>query len=492
MPDDMMVPCRDWLALEPGDLAFPHRVVGVAEDERDPLAIVRAADRRFAVLRTVPPERAAERDALTAQVEAARDALLAVAARATPPAQPPVPSTHRENPMPTHPAPPPVPAAAGPAPAPPPPPIPFPVVPPPVPPAIAADASETVAPESVRFTPRPRRRHRGGDGGATALGVAALAMAVAALAFYLAWPHLQTGPLVSRANRKAPLDAPAGGRATAQRPEPTTTRKTQPRPEGRPATPPVQEREPQQPAPVHPESEPRRAPPSADPDDDPRSTPATTATTAVMSAAPAPATAPPPPPPPTPPPPPPVDVERVRSLVGAAIAEAYAAIRDGDFEDAQRKLNSVADTALDDQEATDRLQRWKQFATYATAYPRYRDKALASAAATTATYDMGGRKIAVVEFTAGEFIYRDSRRPGQNQRVARDAIPPDIERVLVEQWFANDGRAANHLFLGAAALSGRSPDPARARRAWEAAAEGNEPDGRLLLRLLDDPIIGDR
>lgn len=190
--------------------------------------------------------------------------------------------------------------------------------------------------------------------------------------------------------------------------------------------------------------------------------------------------------------PPPVDVEKVRANVGAAITKGYEALRHQDFAAAKREFERVTAEALDDQQATDRLQRWRQLALYAEQYPGFRDKALSSAASTAATYDLGSRQIAVVEFTAREFIYRDSRNPGRNLRVPRDAIPPDVESALVELWFAKDGRAANHLFLGAAALARRKPDLAAARREWQAAAAGGEPHGSLLLEILNDPAVRGR
>lgn len=208
---------------------------------------------------------------------------------------------------------------------------------------------------------------------------------------------------------------------------------------------------------------------------------------------PVPVPAPTPMPEPAPEPAPPaVDVEAVRAEVGAAITKAFAAIRSQDFRGAKRALDGIVSRALDDQQATDRVQRWQQFVTYAQAYPDYRDKALASAASTAATYDFGGRQIGVVEITDDEFIYRDSRRPGRNLHAPRDAIPPDIEQGLVRAWFAADGRAANHLFLGAAALARREPDLGVARREWQAAAAGGEPDGRLLLGILEDPVVRGR
>ncbi|MFM9058744.1 MAG: hypothetical protein ACKOSQ_06450, partial [Planctomycetaceae bacterium] len=190
--------------------------------------------------------------------------------------------------------------------------------------------------------------------------------------------------------------------------------------------------------------------------------------------------------------PPAIDVERVRKRVGNAISRAFAAYGEQDFAAATRELDAVADVALDDQQAADRLHRWRQFDVYAREYPRYRDEALGSAAATAATYDLGKRQIGVIELNAKEFIYRDSRQPGRNLRVPKNRIPSDVETALVGAWFDRDGRAANQLFLGAGALTRRTPDLKAARRAWEAAAAGGEPHGSLLLQILEDPAIRGR
>jgi hypothetical protein len=229
--------------------------------------------------------------------------------------------------------------------------------------------------------------------------------------------------------------------------------------------------------------------PRPDPGPQPPSSSIPEAQPAPQPTPPAPAPAADSPPPSAEPEPPPVDVDRVRAQVAEAVVRAYAALRARDYPAANKALADVADTALDDQQATERLQRWRQLMVYAEAYPEYRDKALASAAKTTTDYESGNRKIGIVEVTQRELIYRDSRKGGRNHRVPLTEIPPDVERVIVAAWFAKGGQAANHLYLGAAALTRREPNLGLARRDWEKAAADGEADGTLLLELLDDPVV---
>lgn len=217
--------CREWLGLEPAEMPFPHRVLGVSVDERDTLTIVRAADRRLAMLRDVPAERTAERDALTAQVEAARDAMLAVAVR------PPVPGTV------TAPAPPPT--------------------PPPVPVPQAQDAAVEAAFPVVR---RPVVHRRRSGGNASALTTAVLVLAIAGLALYIGWPQLMRALQVAKRPQSDPRPAPAA------RPTP------EPWPTLRPAIRPDARREPR----PEPQPEPGREPqpePQLDPSPEPQPEP---------------------------------------------------------------------------------------------------------------------------------------------------------------------------------------------------------------------------
>lgn len=341
---------------------------------------------------------------------------------------------------------------------------------PPIPPRVShaasapASAAAIAAPIQIDLRPsQPRPRSRSA---VTGLVAWALAFFVALVAAYMAWPNIA---VFQRAVRQfqAQQDSAATTVLSPKTPPPVTPQ-AHLEPPAKPGANPVAEPKPAPGAP--PEAPASNAQPPAPPPAGPASPHAAAS-------------------PPSPTAPPPIDVEKVRSRVGAAIAQAFAALREQDFAKAKQVLDGVAETALDDQQATDRLQRWQQLVVYAQGYPEYRDKALTSAAKTAATYDVGKRKIGVVEFNEKRFVYRDSRNPGQNLSVPRDKIPADVEKVLVEAWFAVDGRASNHLFLGAAALSQRRPDVDTARRDWQKAADGGEADGSLLLELLEDPAI---
>lgn len=70
-------PCRQWLGIDAVDLGDASRVLGVNRDERDPSAVLRAAEARLSHLRSLSPgpfERA--RAGLIARVEEARAKML--------------------------------------------------------------------------------------------------------------------------------------------------------------------------------------------------------------------------------------------------------------------------------------------------------------------------------------------------------------------------------------------------------------------------------
>jgi hypothetical protein len=68
-------PCRQWLGIDAVELVTPHRVLGISPLETDPLVIVRAADQKLGVLRSIDPGPLGRaRDALVTRVEQARDA----------------------------------------------------------------------------------------------------------------------------------------------------------------------------------------------------------------------------------------------------------------------------------------------------------------------------------------------------------------------------------------------------------------------------------
>jgi hypothetical protein len=136
-----------------------------------------------------------------------------------------------------------------------------------------------------------------------------------------------------------------------------------------------------------------------------------------------------------------------------------------------------------DADSAQRAERMRLLATYARGYARYRDRAFKSASSGR-DYEIDGRRISVIEVTPSDFIYRLS---GKNVTVSRKTMSPVLEVGVVESWFGADGRAANYLFLGARWLCKDRPNHARARAAWQKAADGGE-NAAPLMALLDDPI----
>lgn len=173
----------------------------------------------------------------------------------------------------------------------------------------------------------------------------------------------------------------------------------------------------------------------------------------------------------------PADIEK-------ALRAAYAAIRSGDFTAAESELDAV--TPGDDDAVGDRLARWKRFLGYAKGFADLRTRAYRDSENTE--FELEDRIIVIIEIDGDRIVYRDS---GKQQRKTLDELPPEIDRAIVEQWLGRDGRAANHLFLGASHLAKDRPSPADATREWRRAAAGGEADGRLLEPLVRDPVILD-
>lgn len=215
------------------------------------------------------------------------------------------------------------------------------------------------------------------------------------------------------------------------------------------------------PAPVAPPVKPAMRPDASDTPAPPPSTPMTTPSPA--GADPAPGSPP--------------------AAVDKAVAEAFAAMRGGDFDTAASRLGDVS--AGDDRQVQARLDRWRQFLHYARGMVDLRKRALAEAA-DGREYELGDRVIVIVEMNDRQVIYRDR---GKQHEVPRDKLPQELEQAIVEQWLAGDGRAANHLFLGAGHLLREIPSPADAVREWQTAAAGGERDGQLLQPLARDPAI---
>ncbi len=175
---------------------------------------------------------------------------------------------------------------------------------------------------------------------------------------------------------------------------------------------------------------------------------------------------------------------RISEAVEKGIRDAYKAIQRGEFDTARRAIAAAGSQIGDDVEAATRLERWNLFTSYAREFPRFRDQAFAAANAGR-DYEVNGKKFTVIEITPESFVYRLA---GENVRVPPDAVDPAITMAIVAAWFAADGRAANHLFLGAHWLSLDPPDTRRARAEWRIAGNGGE-NVEPLMALLDDPVI---
>lgn len=185
----------------------------------------------------------------------------------------------------------------------------------------------------------------------------------------------------------------------------------------------------------------------------------------------------------TPPEPvPPATPATAPAAVEEALRAAYDAMCGGDFAGAAERLEPLS--AGDDEAVRERLERWRRLLHYARGYADLRQKAYAVAGGRE--YDLGDRVIVVVEIDDERVVYRDS---GKQRRLPRDEVPDTVDRAIVEQWLGSDGRAANHLFLGAHHLAKERPSPADATREWRRAASGGEADGRMLEPLVNDPVI---
>jgi len=171
------------------------------------------------------------------------------------------------------------------------------------------------------------------------------------------------------------------------------------------------------------------------------------------------------------------------AAIERALQVAYAAIRNGDFDAASAVIDSVvvgADPAI-----RARLDRWKRFTVYARGYSELRAKAYR--AAVNSEFEIGDRVIVIVEIDGEQIVFRDSSK---QMSMRLDELPAEIDRAIIEQWVGRDGRAANHLFLGASHLARDRPSPTDALREWRRAASAGESDGMLLLYpLVMDSVI---
>lgn len=433
-------PCREWLGIAAVDLADPCRVLGLGWGRHRAEAIEQAAANRLATLgRVTPGPFAKAHAALVSRVEAARDELLANALPSAPP-----PSAEEEPAAP--------PAAvlvdhwAGAA--------------EPTEPGAELPAGNEVPPvedglgEQASASPfgiRTRRRsfdrphHHGGSGGGVLLAsVGLLVFAIALLAYLVLRPQMPPASEVAVVPPTTPRVV-VDPKPADPPPQPTDEGRNRKRPRPKPRD------EDDQPQSVVPEPVPQSADVSADEQDQKK-----------------------------------LEAERARlaAAFDKAIREVYAALKDHQFAVADRALERADQQVGDDVENARRLERWRLLATYARQFVGFRGQAFAAANAGR-EFETGGVRFAIIEINPQLFIYKQE---GQIMRVPRDSVDPAIEMAVVQTWFDRDGRAANHLFLGAGWLCRERPDLRRARSAWQTAGNGGE-NAAPLLALLDDPAV---
>jgi len=181
-------------------------------------------------------------------------------------------------------------------------------------------------------------------------------------------------------------------------------------------------------------------------------------------------------------------LEREQALAAAKVDQslrtAYEALQEDKFDVAMKAVDVAAKAATGDADAATRVERWRLLVTYAKQLVGYRNEAFASANEGR-EYQVGSRMIAIIEIGSSTFAYKES---GQIKRGSRDSLPKAIERAILRQWFENDGRAANHIFLGVQYLVEDPPNLRSVRKEWETALKG-EPATKSLMPLLDDPIL---
>ena len=477
MPQAPFDPCKQWLGIDAVDLEDPRRVLGVAQTESDPLAVIRAAGIRLSLLRGISPGPfEIARNALIKRVEEAREALLLrLAAHPTFPATNPsaVPSSPLVPACPSVPPAPPVPS--------------FPAVPSfaavgdqpqyqqpqyqqPQYPVGSPTAPEGTPPsglgppESQPFLAAPRKlRHRNEESSGTGVVLAALAglgiLAVALLINLLTQSDSNPNPKTNPSQNVRTVEV-------ARKPE--EKEKNRPRvPSQRP------NKSPNNPAPF-----------------DAEAAPDTTSDGAVSTSTP-PVGKPPGPPGPVPKPvplPKPVPVPPVaeesteqQQNLEELLAAAFGAMGKRDRGLVEAKL-TAAETLAASAQSKKRIAGWKLLDHYASGFIDYRNDSLKTIASGD-EYDVGDKKIAVVEITPDVFIFRAA---GKNRSVSYDKIPSPILVAIVTKWF--DQKPGNNLFIAAYYLTQPEPNLEKARDYLEKAQSGGV-DASQLLALLDDSVI---
>jgi cytoskeletal protein RodZ len=501
-PSDRFDPCRAWLGIDRADLADPRRVLGIVPGETDPIVVLKAAETRLKALKGLAAgQHHAAREALILQVEQAREKVLSqIAAVGNGPAA--------------------AGARAG-----------FAMPPPPRRPATPesdADGGATVlleergnsssiedatsAAPTLRIRPRrPVRRQ-----GSAAIWVSILAMlaSVAAGVGFIWWQARQQDLRQAARNQTARAASRDDDVAGGPRGDPGPRAKPLPEDAAISSSPPPPLR--QQPGKKPGASLTSKSPAtgSAAPEAMATSTPRTEAAmdeepstdeaagpmasvadapleTMAVDEAPADDT--------------PTDVAASDDMAeaspaeaspledpldatdaagdeaDAAISQALAAIRDGDFDTADALLASALEGGRS-VPAKRRVSDWQTLAQYAREFAGFREKAIAEVRPGN-EFDVNGKKVGIVEIDDKKFIYRFQ---GRNKTTPRNKIPAGIAMAIVTTWF--DERPDNHLFLGAYHATKPEPDLAKAREHWERAEKGGI-NAEPLLRLLDDPAL---
>jgi len=446
-------PCREWLGIDAVDLADPRRVLDLPAGDHPTAVIADAAAKRLEQLGQIAPGPFGKaHQTLVRRVEEARDRLLETAVSVSEPvASDPVglPAGRAGPAEPWNPTLPPM-AAAKPA---------YP--------------EGELNPLSRISTVRPRRRRQpsrsSGSTGVLISMTALLAAAVAVLAVVVVknpfgQPDSPEVKVAIRTDRQAPARPPqptaseAGGKSEPKRPPAADRpRKPEPRPSPTPPDAPAGPRVNRQPTDDKAAPEPPAAsePPAEDKARRERE----------MQAAET------------------VNAER-RRAIDTLLTEAFAALQEEAFDAADASIKKAYQTAGDDVDAATRAEAWRGLATYARDFLSHREQAFKAASAGR-EYRAGGKVFAIIEITPTLVVYKSE---GKIVRVPRDQLDPALAMAIVEQWFAADGRAANHLFLGAHWLCDTPPNPRRARAEWRIAGDGGA-DVDLLLALCDDPVI---
>jgi hypothetical protein len=440
-------PSREWLGIAAIDLGDPVRALGLTGDVSDPAIVTAAATRLLDRLRGIDPGPfKLAHEALVQRIETSRDELLAIIAARSPRVVPPPPPTEDAA------------SILGSAVAAPP------GSPPLVVPAATNDGSSAEPPAhapaqaaepEVIVVRRSAPVRRAQPSVMPAL-LSLLALMLVGVAVYRFWPR--------PAGQRSPRDEPRVA-VLPRPPRPPTSDVTDPRP----------------PIAVSPVPAPPILPPAASPP----APPSGGAAPAPASPSQPPATPPSPPPPPAPPEPDPQARARAAELVADALRAAYDAIRADDFNTADRQVATAARLAAQDDALTQRVTCWRQFARYARQAAGFREQAL-DAANAGGDFDVGNKRIAVIESTRERFVYR---REGRNVAFTpRSAAPDPVVTAILRTWFAAADKPGNHVFLGTHLVARREPNLRLAAAAWERAREGGE-DVSLLVPLLTDAVI---